>query len=100
MVFSPVPKFQPQDQLPSVKSVISLIRYHVKVRHKDREITLKDVTKHIYCKWFADTVFCVSELTVQRRLTQIYNTFHEGRKRISEKGNENSVAVKGYKKTF
>ena len=66
--FSPAPKFQPQDQLPSVRSVISLIRYHVEVRHKDREIALKEVTKQIYCKWFADTVFCVSERTIPQNV--------------------------------
>ena len=47
LVFSPAPKFQSQDQLPSVKSVISLMRYHVGVRHKDKDVALKEVTKQI-----------------------------------------------------
>ena len=64
----------------------------------DRAIALKEVTKQVYCKWFSDTVFCVSEITIERILTQIYNIFHEGRKRLAEKGKENSAAVKAFKK--
>ena len=71
MVFSPAPNFQSQDQLPTIKSVISLMSYHVEVKNMDRAIAHQEVTKQVYCKWFADTVFCVSDATIERRLTKI-----------------------------
>lgn len=86
--FSPEEKFQPPNKLPTVKSVISSIRYHVKGieggtggRGVSVKEAIREVAKQVYSKWFCDTVCCLSLSTIERRLTEIFNVFQEGHKR-------------------
>ena len=44
-----------------------------------------------------DTVYCISLSRIVRRLTDLFKILNEGKKRLHEKGKENSPAVVKYK---
>ena len=107
--FSPNEKFQPPEKLPTVKSVLCSILYHVRFTLKGQEggiggggvsvkEAIREVAKQVYSKWFCDTVCCLSISTIERKLMELFSVFKEGRKRIQEKGKEDSPAVKKYRK--
>ena len=53
----------------------------------------RETAKQIYAKYFHDSVYCLSVRSRQRRIALLWKEFHQGRKRLSEKGKEESVSV-------
>ena len=101
--FPPSKQFQPPAKLPTMQSVIRMIRYHLEevgIGKVTVNMAVREVAKQIYAKYYHDTVFCVSLSTIQRRVEALRKQFSEGRKRYGQKGKENSKAVKEYKDLF
>ena len=101
--FPPSPKFQPADKLPTIKSVVCQVRYHMGVSGKGgvkgitEKMAIRETAKQVSCKWYSDTVCCLPLRTIERRLEVIYKIFSEGKKRLQEKGKENSPAAVKYR---
>ena len=98
VVFPAIPKFLPSSQLPTLKSVIGVLRHLTSggksnVKHDD---AVKEVTKQVYAKWFHDTVYCISFRGIEKKVTKLWKTFKEGKKRLNE-NNGVGKAVEEYK---
>ena len=98
VIFPPIPKFVPSSQLPTLKSVVGVLRYLTSggksnVKHDD---ALREVAKQVYSKWFHDTVYCLTLNGITHRLTKLWKTFKEGRKRLAA-GREEGKIVEEYK---
>ena len=100
--FPPSKDFQPPTKLPTLQSVIGMIRYHLEIGcgRVTTNMALREVAKQVYAKYYHDTVFCVSLSSILRRLEGIWQQFSEGRKRYGQTGKEKSLAVKQYKELF
>ena len=62
-----------------------------------RNSACREVAKEVYCKYYHDTVYCISFEAIVKRLEKLVALFWEGKKRINQKGKENSKAAKEYK---
>ena len=100
--FPPQKFFKPPTKLPTVQSVICMIRYHLEkgIGSVTKDMAIREVTKQIYAKYYHDTVYCVSLTTIQRRIDALWKKFNEGRKRYGQKGKEMSKAVMDYQDLF
>ena len=104
--FPPCKTFQPSTQLPTVRSVIGMLRYHLDMATGSKSgIVTKDmavceVAKQIYAKYYHDTVYCVSLSTIVRKVDDLRKQVTEGKKRAGEKGKEGQKVVIEYKKLF
>jgi hypothetical protein len=61
--FPPSKYFQPPTKLPTLQSVIGMIRYHLEevgIGKVTADMVVREVAKQIYAKYYHDTVFCVS----------------------------------------
>ena len=78
--FPPMKCYEPKSKLPTVKSVVGMIRYHTGKGGvgKSAETALREVAKQTYAKWYHDTVACKSLPTIS------WSIFTEGKKRYSE----------------
>ena len=94
--------FQPPTKLPTLQSVISMIRYHLEIGNGRVTTTMavREVAKQVYAKYYHDTVFCVSLSTIQRKVEITWKQFREGRKRYREAATKDSPAVQQYKELF
>ena len=84
--FPPMKCYEPKSKLPTVKSVVGMIRYHTGKggAGKSADIALREVAKQIYAKWYHDTVACKSLPTITRELEKLRSIFTEGKKRYSQ----------------
>eukprot|EP00058_Branchiostoma_floridae_P018115 XP_002603604.1 hypothetical protein BRAFLDRAFT_93148 [Branchiostoma floridae] len=101
--FPPSKHFNPPTKLPTLQSVISMLRYHLEVEGIGKvttDMAVSEVAKQVYAKYYHDTVYCVSLSTIKRRVEALRKQFTEGRKRYGQKGKENSKAVNDYKELF
>ena len=96
--FPVLQRFQPPHQLPTKRSVIGRVRSLTLGGKKNMNYkeAVREVAKEVYCKYWHDSVFCVQFETVVQRLQQLLDIFWEGKRRLKEKGKENSKAVKQY----
>ena len=91
--FPPCKTFQPLTQLPTVRSVIGLLRHHLDVttgtgpmRGKvTTDMAICEVAKQIYAKYYHDTVYCVHTANISRRARDLRQKVIEGKKRLGEK---------------
>ena len=58
---------------------------------------MKEVAKKVFCKYYHDTVCCLTIRGIEKRVTKLWNNFREGRKRIAT-GRQGGGAVGSYKK--
>ena len=65
-----------------------------KVEHKQ---AVTEVVKLVFCKWYHDTVFCITFRSMERKLSDMWKDFREGKKRLVTGGGENLKAVSKYK---
>ena len=106
--FPPCKTFQPPTQLPTVRSVIGLLRHHLDVttgtgpmRGKvTTDMAICEVAKQIYAKYYHDTVHCVHTTTIARRVRDLRQKFIEGKKKLGEKRKEEQTVAKKYKMLF
>ena len=85
--FPPLPQFSYPTKLPTVGDVIGLLCHFTHsgagAGHSHQWAT-REVAKQIYMKWYHDTVYCQSLRTVERRVSDMWTEFREGRKRYKE----------------
>ena len=106
--FPPCKTFQPPTQLPTVRSVIGLLRYHLEVNNVtgpmrgkvSTEKAIREVAKQIYAKYYHDTVYCVHTTTIARRIKELKHKFTEGKKRLGENSKVERTIVKEYKMLY
>ena len=53
---------------------------------------VREVAKQVYSKWFHDTVYCLQVNAIAHRLTKLWKTFREGRRRLNEGRDEGKIA--------
>ena len=95
--FAPSKDFQSSTKLPTIKSVLGMLRYHLEREGKGtvtNAMALREVAKQVYAKFFHVTVFCVSVSTIERRVEKLKKTFSVGRMMYGESGKEESKPVK------
>lgn len=61
--FPPSKNFQPPTKLPTLQSVISMIRYHLEMGNGRVTTTMaaREVAKQVYAKYYHDCVLCFLE---------------------------------------
>ena len=102
--FPPCKTFQPPTQLPTVRSVIGMLRYHLdrstgsKSGIVTKDMAIREVAKQICAKFYHDTVYCVSLNTIVRKANELKKLVIEGKKRAGDKGKESHKFVIEYKK--
>ena len=91
-------KFSHRGKLPTIKSVIGVLRSMTGGGKKQvaHAIAVKEVVKLVYSKWYHDTVCCISMRSMERKLSELWKDFREGKKRLGG-GRENCKAVDKYK---
>ena len=82
VLFPSVPNFVPSLQLPTVRSVIGVMR-HLTAAKVAHDKAVREVSKLLSAKWFHDTVYCIPVNGIKRTLENVWMTFREGRKRLS-----------------
>ena len=74
VLFPSVPKFVPSLQLPTVRSVIGVMR-HLTAAKVAHDKAVREVSKLLYAKWFHDTVYCIPVNGIKRTLENVWMTF-------------------------
>ena len=101
LVFPSLSQFNPPTQLPSIGSVISVLKFYRKIKYSNgsqpNKIVIKEVSKQIHAKYYHAKVYCVSLRTIERKVESLWKNYCEGVKRLKTKGMERSKAVKVYK---
>ena len=82
------PSFVPSTQLPTYKSVIGMFRYRMEGigREETVEMVAREVAKHVYAKWYYDTVYCLSLSTIIRRVRDLWTIVTAAKKRWKRGG--------------
>ena len=96
IVFPSMEKFLHKTRLSSIKSVIGVLGHltNSKVKH---EVAVREVTKLVYSKWYHDTVYCINMRAMERKLSELWKDFREGRRRVAEGRGDSSKVVVKYK---
>ena len=97
--FPPCSKFQPPTKLPTLRSVVGRFRFLTAGgKHQmSRDLAIKQVTLEVESKYYHDTICCIPERTIERRLEKILVTYKAGKKRLMEGGRDKDMVVKDYK---
>ena len=96
--FPEMEKFEPPNKLPSVKSVIGVLKFLASPKEAGRyqftqDQALMEVTKSVFSKWYHDTIYCLPMSTIKRRVGDIWAIYREGSKRL-QRDRMSSEAVK------
>ena len=85
-------------QLPDIKTVIGLIKFHKRKDNgrKTEGQVLREVAKLIYTKWWHDTVYCITISGIVKKVTKLWKEYREGVKRMNA-GRDTSTATQKYK---
>ena len=94
IVFPMMEKFQHKRQLPTIKSVIGVLR-HLSDKKVAHNSAIKEVVKLVYSKWYHDSVYCFTFRFMERKLTEMWKDFREGKKRVGR--GDSSKVVSKYK---
>ena len=94
VLFPAIPDLQPTTQLPTVKTVIGILR-HLTIKRVSHNDAVREVSKIVYSKWFHDTVYCVPFNTVLYKVEKLWEIFREGKKRLAS--GQGGKAVEKYK---
>ena len=78
--------FQPPTKLPTLRSVVGRVRFLTAGgKHQmSRDTAIKQVALEVESKYYHDTICCIPERTIERRLEKIMETFNTGKKRLME----------------
>ena len=84
--FPALHQFSYPSKLPTVADVIGLLCHftHSGGSGHNHQWATREVAKQVYVKWYHDTVFCLPLSTVERRVSDMWTEFREGRKRYKE----------------
>ena len=96
IVFPPLGVLEHPTKLPSIKSVICVLRYLTAENKYSHNVAIQEVSKLVYAKWYHDTVYCLNVRTIHRKIETLWKTFKEGKRRYLEK--RTGAAVDNYKK--
>ena len=97
--FPPMRTYEPKSKLPTVKSVIGMIRYHTGKGGAGNsvDIAIREVAKQVLAKWYHDTVACKSVTTIARELEKLRTIFIDGKRRYARgEKSYSEAAVKKY----
>ena len=102
--FPPMKIYEPKSKLPTIRSVIGMLRYHVGKggAGKSVDIAVREVAKQVMAKWYHDTVCCKSLSTITREVEKLRSTFVNGKRRFTARGEKslNEAVVKKYLELF
>ena len=85
IAFPPASQFNPPTKLPTIRSVVCMVRYYAGVgRGHGSNKAIDEVSKQVYSKYYRDTVYCASVRTIARRVKDLWEEFSEGKKRLQQ----------------
>ena len=96
IVFPMMESFSHKGKLPTIKSVIGVLR-NMTMQRVEHKQAVTEVVKLVFSKWYHDTVFCITFRSMERKLSDMWKDFREGKKRVATGGGENLKAVSKYK---
>ena len=94
IVFPSMEVFEHPKKLPTTKSVIGVVKYLTERKFSEK-VAIQEVSKLVFAKWYHDTIYCVSVRSINRKVSQAWRTFFEGRKRYASK--QEGIALENYK---
>ena len=96
--FPPLKSFSNSKKLPTYGDVIGVLRYILECQKTNIQTNqaLNEVKKRLYGKWYHDSVYCVSQAAILKRLQKDWKIFKEGKRRIREERTA-GTAIAGYK---
>ena len=82
----PVAKsFTPSNKLPTYKSIVGMLRNLLEGKGQGRGVTVdmacREVMKQVIAKWFHDTVYHKSELSVLKMMKNLHAQYTEGKRK-------------------
>ena len=88
LTFPKMKTYQPPTQLPTVASVVGMLRYFTDRSRcgagRTRQMGIHEVAKQIYAKWYHDSVPCIGLMTLRRRLDDLLKLVQEGHHRYQQ----------------
>ena len=103
VTFPPMRTYEPKSKLPTIKSVIGMLRYHIGNGGAGRaaDMAVREVAKQIVAKWYHETVACLSISTISREVEKLRHIFIDGKRRYSlGDKSQNEKVVKQYKELY
>ena len=91
VLFPPLAHFLHKSKLPTIRSVLGVVR-NLTTKKCEQGVAIREVVKLVYSKWFHDTVYCLSLRTMERRLTELWKVFKDGKHSLG-KGKWDTVKV-------
>ena len=79
VVYPAIARFKGRTKLPTSSSVIGVLRY-LSEKKFIRVNVINEVYKLVYLKYLHDTVYCINQSAIRKRITKLWDTFKEGRK--------------------
>ena len=102
--FPAMKTYEPKSKLPTIRSVIGMLRYHVGKggAGKSVDIAVREIAKQVMAKWYHDTVCCKSLSTITREVEKLRSTFVNGKRRFATRGDKslNETVLKKYLELF
>ena len=101
--FPPMRTYEPKSKLPTIKSIIGMLRYHIGRGGggKSVESSVREVAKQVLAKWYHDTVACKSLSSIVREVEKLRAIFIDGKRRYARGEKSHSeTAVKKYMELF
>ena len=63
----------------------------------EQGVAIREVVKLVYSQWFHDTVYCLSHRTMERRLTELWKVFKDGKHSLGKGKGDTVKVVRLYK---
>ena len=76
IVFPPLEIFMHPTMLPTTKSVIGVLR-HLTQNKLSHDEASKEVSKLIYAKWYHDSIYCLSQRSIERKVKALWKDSRE-----------------------
>ena len=87
-VFPKMKTYLPPTQLPTLASVVGMLRYFTDRSRcgagRTRDMGIIEVAKQIYAKWYRDSVPCIGLTTLRRRLDALLKLVQDGNHRYQQ----------------
>ena len=96
VLFPPLAHFLHKSKLPTIRSVLGVVR-NLTTKKCEHGVAIREVVKLVYSKWFHDTVYCLSLRTMERRLTELWKVFKDGKHSIGKGKGDTVKVVRLYK---
>ena len=92
LAFPQLQIYSPVTKLPSLASVVGMLRYYTDPtklgRGRTKEAGVAEVAKQVYAKWYHDSVTCITMKGLKKKLDNLLNQVKEGHKRYQQEGKE------------